>query len=122
MPQYQQLLFGCASPRAGLAHRNPMNEIEMIWDWIEWLADMTGIVLDWPADTVLLAPLESDLPAEDDILGVVVAVSNEDARKHPQPVAPLFDVQPKETGPTALVELCLPLSEDIRTAMLKRER
>src|SRR5262249_37127118 len=59
--------------------------------------------------------------AGDDILGVVVAVSDEDARKHPQPVALLFDMQPEGAGPTALAELSLPLSEDIRTAMLKWE-
>jgi hypothetical protein len=121
MPTYQQLLFGCANPRAGLTERNRMNEIERIWGWIEHLADTTGIVLDWPADTVLIGPLESDQLTEDDILGVVVAVSDEDARKHPQPVAPLFELQPKATGPTALAELCLPLSEDIRTALLKWE-
>lgn len=91
----------------------------MLWDWIEHLADTTGIVLDWPADTVLIAPLESDQLAGDDILGVVVAVSGEDARQHPRPVALLFDLQPEGPGATALAELCLPLSEDIRTAMLK---
>jgi hypothetical protein len=98
-----------------------MNEVEMLWDWIEHLADTTGIVLDWPADTVLIAPLESDQLAGDDILGVVVAVSDEDARNHPRPVALLFDMQPEGPGATALAELCLPLSEDIRTAMLKWE-
>ena len=60
MPRYQELLFGCTNPRAGLAERNPMNEVELIWDWISRLAETTRIVLDWPADTVAIASLSSD--------------------------------------------------------------
>jgi hypothetical protein len=46
MPHYQALLFGCANPRAGLADRNPMNDAELIWDWIERLAGAGRIQLD----------------------------------------------------------------------------
>jgi hypothetical protein len=60
MPHYQQLLFGCANPRAGLAERNPMNEVELLWDWISRLAEITRIVLDWPTDIVAIAPLPGD--------------------------------------------------------------
>jgi hypothetical protein len=121
MPHYQQLLFGCANPRAGLAERNPMNEVELLWDWISHLAETTGIVLDWPTDTVAIAPLPGDQSDQDDILGVVVAVSHPEAREELHRVALLGDRSPREVGPTALAELCLPLSADIQTAMLKWE-
>jgi hypothetical protein len=121
MPHHQQLLFGCANPRAGLAERNPMNEVELIWDWISRLAEAAGIALDWPADTVAIAPLPGDQSDQDDILGIVVAVSHPEAREDTHNVALLGDLSPREVGPTALVELCLPLSADIETAMLRWE-
>jgi len=121
MPQYQQLLFGCANPRAGLAERNSMSEVEMIWDWIEHLAETSHIVLDWPADTVVIQPLLGEQSEQDDILGVVIAVSDEAARQHARIVAPLYDLLPKEIGPSALAELCLPLSVDIQTAIVRWE-
>jgi hypothetical protein len=121
MPHYQQLLFGCANPRAGLAERNPITEVEMLWDWISHLAATTRIPLDWPADMIVIAPLESDQTAENDILGVVIAVSDEAARHHAHAVAPLYSLLPKQAGPSALAELCLPVSADIQTAMLRWE-
>jgi len=121
MPHYQQLLFGCANPRAGLAERNPMNEVELIWDWISRLAETTGIALDWPTDTVVIAPLPGDQSDQDDILGVVVAASQPEAREESCTVALLGDLLPREVGSTALAELCLPLSADIQTAKLKWE-
>jgi hypothetical protein len=121
MPTYQQLLFGCANPRVGLADRNPMNEVEMIWDWIEHVADTTGIMLDWPADTVLIAPLESEQIDQDEILGVVVGMTQAEARPLDRHVAQLGDPLPKEVGPTTLAELCMPVSADIQTAVLKWE-
>jgi len=102
MSHYQQLLFGCTNPRAGLA-------------------ETTGIALDWPADTVAIAPLPGDQSDQDHILGVVVAMSHPEAREDTHRVALLGDLSPREVGPTALAELCLPLSADIETAMLKWE-
>jgi hypothetical protein len=121
MPHYQQLLFGCANPRAGLADRNTMSEVEMVWDWMGNLAERMRIVLDWPADTVIIAPLERDQIHQDDILGVVVAVSHPQVREFPHTVALLGDLLPKEAGPTTLAELCMPYSADIQTAVLKWE-
>jgi hypothetical protein len=121
MPDYQQLLFGCANPRAGLAEHNPMNEVELLWGWISRLAETTRIALDWPADTIAIAPLPSDQSHQDDILGVLVAVSHPEARGDTHNVALLGDLLPREVGPTALAELCLPLSADIETAMLQWE-
>jgi hypothetical protein len=121
MPTYQQLLFGCANPCAGLNDRNPMNEIEMLWGWIEHLSDTTAISLDWPADTALIAPLESDQTNQDDILGVVIAMTHLEARPLDRQVAQLGDPLPKEAGPTTLAELCMPVSADIQTAILKWE-
>ena len=121
MPHYQQLLFGCANPRAGLAERNTMSEIEMMWDWISHLSEHTRITLDWPADTVVIAPLESDQTDEDDILGVVIAITHPEAREHEHTVALLGDRLPRDSGPTALAELCLPYSADIQTAIMRWE-
>ena len=121
MPYFQYLLFGCAKVRAGLAERNPMNEVELLWDWISRLAETTGITLDWPTDTVVVAPLPDDQSDQDDILGVVVAVSHPEAREGLHSVALLGDRLPSDPGPTILAELCLPLSMDIQTAMLKWE-
>jgi len=117
MPQYQELLFGCANPRAGLAERNRMSEVEMIWDWIAHLAETSHIVLDWPADTVVVQPLTGEQSEQDDILGVVIAVSHEAARRQDRPIAPLYELLPREVGPSALAEVCLPLSADIQTAI-----
>jgi hypothetical protein len=120
MPHYQALLFGCANPRAGLTDRNRMSEIEMIWDWISQLAEHTGIVLDWPADTAIIAPLASEQTDQDDILGVVVAISEQKARPLDRQVAILGDgLVVYAAGPSTLAELCMPLSADIQTAMLK---
>jgi hypothetical protein len=121
MPHYQYLLFGCAKVRAGLAERNPMNEVELLWDWIGRLAETTGIALDWPADTVVVAPLSDERRDQDDILGVVVAASHPEAREGLHNVALLGKRSPSDPGPTALAELCLPLSMDIQTAILKWE-
>jgi len=121
MPHYQQLLFGCANPRAGLAERNSMSEVEMIWDWIAHLAETSRIVLDWPADTVVIQPLPGDHSEQDDILGVVIAVTDEAARHQARTVAPLHDLLPKEVGPSALAALCLPLNADIQTAIVRWE-
>ena len=121
MPRYQALLFGCANPRAGLADRNPMSEVELLWGWISHLAETTAIQLDWPADTVVIASLASDQMEEDDILGVVVAISHPEARPLDRPVALLGELVPKQVGPSALAELCLPYSADIQTAMLRWE-
>ena len=121
MPHYQSLLFGCTNPRAGLADRNPMSEVELLWDWISHLAETTRIQLDWPADTILIASLPSDHLGEDDILGVVIAISHPQARPLDHPVALLGELLPKEPGPSALAELCLPYSADIQTAMLRWE-
>jgi hypothetical protein len=121
MPHYQQLLFGCANPRAGLAERNTMSEVEMIWDWISHLSEQTRITLDWPADAVVVAPLESDQTDQDDILGVVIAISHPEAREHERTIALLGDRLPIDSGPTTLAELCLPYSADIQTAMMRWE-
>jgi hypothetical protein len=121
MPQFQELLFGCTNPRAGLAERNSMSEVEMIWDWMAHLAETSHIVLDWPADTVVIQPLLGEQSEQDDILGVVIAVSDEAARQHARSVAPLYELLPKEAGPSALAELCLPLSPDIQTAIVRWE-
>jgi len=121
MPHYQALLFGCANPRAGLADRNPMNDAEVIWDWIERLAGAGHIQLDWPANVRTLAPLVSDLLDQDDILGVVVAISHPQARPLDHQVALLGDFLPEHAGPHMLTDLCLPLSADIQTAMLTWE-
>jgi hypothetical protein len=121
MPHYQELLFGCANPRAGLAERNTMSEVEMLWDWIAGLAERSRIQLDWPADTTMIAPLESDQADQDDMFGVVVAITEPAAREIERPIALLGEMLPKGVGPTALAELCLPLSADIQTAMLRWE-
>ena len=121
MPLYQQLLFGCANPRSGLANRNTMNEVEMLWNWIENLVQAAGIVLDWPADTREIAPLPSDQSDQDDILGVVVAISDGAPHAHERSVALLGDLLSNEAGSTTLAELCMPYSADILTAMLKWE-
>jgi hypothetical protein len=120
MPHYQQLLFGCTNPRAGLTDRNPMNEIELIWNWIEHLTEATRITLDWPADTVLIQPLSSDQSDGDDVLGVVAAISHPEVRRHTRTPAWLGAL-PREVGSIELAELCLSLSEDIRTAMMQWE-
>lgn len=93
----------------------------MIWDWIAHLAETSWIVLDWPADTVVIQPLPSDQSEQDDILGVVIAVNDEAARQHARTVAPLYKLLPKEVGASALAELCLPLSADIQTAIVRWE-
>ena len=121
MPHYQYLLFGCANPRAGLSERNPMNEVELLWAWIGRLAETTGIALDWPRKTMIVAPLPDERSDQDDILGVVVAVSHPEAREGLHSVALLGDHLSSDPGPTALAELCLPLSLDIQTAILKWE-
>jgi hypothetical protein len=121
MPHYQSLLFGCANPRAGLADRNPMNDAELIWDWIERLAGAGRMQLDWPASVRTLAPLVSDSLDQDDILGVVVAISHPLARPLDHHVALLGDCLPEHAGPRMLTELCLPLSADIQTAMFQWE-
>src|SRR5262245_56806652 len=108
MQLYQQLLFGCANPRSGLANRNTMNEVEMLWNWIENLAQATGIVLDWPGDTRLVAPLMSDQSDQDDILGVAVAISDGAPHAHERSVALLGDLLSNEAGSTTLAELCMP--------------
>ncbi len=48
-------------------------------------------------------------------------MSHPEAREDTHRVALLGDLSPREVGPTALAELCLPLSADIETAMLKWE-
>jgi hypothetical protein len=121
MPHYQALLFGCASPRAGLAECDTMSEIELLWDWIERLSRTARIPLDWPANTILITPLGGEQADDDDILGVVIAISDSEARPLDYPLAPLFELLPKDAGPGALAELCLPLSTDIQTALLRWE-
>jgi hypothetical protein len=121
MSLYQQLLFGCPNPRSGLTNRNTMNEVEMLWNWIENLAQATGIVLDWPADTRVIAPLPSSQSDQDDILGVIVALSEGAPRAHERSVALLGDLLSNDAGPTTLAELCMPYSADIQTAMMKWE-
>jgi len=121
MPHYQALLFGCANPRAGLADRNSMNDAEVIWDWIGRLAGAGRIQLDWPASVRTLAPLVSDSLPQDDLLGVVVAISHPQARPLDHQVALLGDCLPEHAGPRMLTDLCLPLSADIQTAMLTWE-
>jgi hypothetical protein len=121
MPLYQQLLFGCANPRFGLANGNSMSEVEMLWNWIGNLAGATSIVLDWPAATSVIAPLASDQTDQDDILGVVVAISEAAPHAHERSVALLGELISKDTGPTTLAKLCMPYSADIQSAMLKWE-
>ena len=121
MPHYQSLLFGCANPRVGLADRNPMNDAEVIGERIERLTGAGHIQLDWPASARTLAPLMSDSLDQDDILGVVVAISHPQARPQDHQVALMGDCLPESAAPRMLTELCLPLSADIRTAMLKWE-
>jgi hypothetical protein len=121
MPLYQQLLFGCANPRSSLANRNTMSEVEMLWQWIENLTETTGIVLDWPADTTVVAPLPSDQTDQDDILGVVVAISEAAPHAQKRSVALLGELLSKDAGPTTLAELCMPYSADIQSAMMKWE-
>jgi hypothetical protein len=121
MSLYQQLLFGCANPRSGLVDRNMMSEVEMLCQWIENLAEATRIVLDWPADTRVIAPLPSDQSDQDDILGVVVAISDRAPYAHERSVALLGELLSKDAGPTTLAELCMPYSADIQSAMLKWE-
>jgi hypothetical protein len=121
MPLFQQLLFGCANPRSRLADRNTMNEVEMLWQWIGNLTETTGILLDWPAGTGVIAPLASDQTDQDDILGVVVAVSEAAPYAHECGVALLGELVLIDAGPSSLAVLCMPYSADIQTAMLKWE-
>jgi hypothetical protein len=121
MQLYQQLVFGCANPRSSLVNRNTMNEVEMLWQWIGNLAEATSIVLDWPAGTRMVAPLPSDQSDQDDILGVVVAISDGAPHAQERSVALLGDLLSNEAGSTTLAELCMPYSADIQTAMLKWE-
>jgi hypothetical protein len=121
MELYQQLLFGCANPRSGLVDRNTMNEVEMLWQWIGNLAEAISIVLDWPADTRLIAPLPSDQSDQDNILGVVVATSDGAPHAHERSVALLGHLLSYEVGSTTLAELCMTYSADILTAMMKWE-
>jgi hypothetical protein len=121
MPLYQQILFGCANPRSGLANRNTMNEVEMLWHWIRNLAEATTIALDWPADTSVIAPLPSDQSDQDDILGVVVAISEGAPHAQERSVALLGELLSNDAGPTTLAELCMPYSADIQSAMMKWE-
>src|SRR2546421_427657 len=113
MLQYQTLLFGCPNPPVGLDDRDDLELIETTWDWIAQMADHHPI-LDWPADTVVIASLPGEQAEADDVLGVVIACSHPDARHYPRPVTPLFDLLPKDAGAQILAELCLPLAEDIQ--------
>jgi hypothetical protein len=97
MPHYQSLLFGCVMPRTNSANHNPINETAIISAWIEQMSKVGRIQLDWPASVRTLAPLVSD---QDAILG---------------------DCLPGHADSRMLADLCLPLSADIQTALLRWE-
>jgi hypothetical protein len=69
----------------------------------------------------VIAPLPSDQSDQDDILGVVVAISDGAPHAHERNVALLGDLLSNEAGSTTLAELSMPYSADILTAMLKWE-
>ncbi len=121
MPHYQSLLFGCALPRTHSAAHNPINDVASISDWIEQMSKVGRIQLDWPVRVRTLAPLASDSPDQDDVLGVVVAISHPQARPLYHQVAILGDCLPAHADSRMLADLCLPLSADLQTAMLKWE-
>lgn len=118
MPHYQSLLFGCAMPRTHSANHNPINDTAIISDWIEQMSKVGRIQLDWAASVRILAPLVSD---QDAILGVVIAISDPEARPFDHQVAILGDCLPEQADARMLADLCLPLSADIQTAMLRWE-
>ena len=118
MPHYQSLLFGAITSRTDMAERNPMNTTAPVWDWIKQMANAGHIQLDWPASVRTLAPLKR---TQDSILGIVIAISHPEARPFYHHVAILGDCLPEQADARMLVDLCLPLSADIQTAMLKWE-
>jgi hypothetical protein len=101
-----------------LANHNSKNDIAIISDWIEQMSKVGRIQLDWPASVQTLAPLIS---AQDSILGIVIAISDPEVRSFDHHVAILGDCLPEQADTGMLVDLCLPLSADIQTAMLKWE-
>ena len=118
MPRYQSLLFGAVTSRTDRADRYPLNDIARVWDWIKQMANAGHIQLDWPASMRTLAPLKS---TQDSILGIVIAISDPKARPFDHHVVILGDCLPEQADARMLVDLCLPLSADIQTAMLKWE-
>jgi len=118
MPRYQSLLFGSVTSRTDLAGRYPLNDTALVWDWIKQMANAGHIQLDWPASVRTLAPLKS---TQDSILGIVIAISDPEARLFDHHVAILGDCLPEQADARMLLDLCLPLSADIQTAMLKWE-
>jgi hypothetical protein len=118
MPHYQSLLFGCVMPRTSSANHNPMNDTAIISAWIEQMSKVGRIQLDWPASVRTLAPLVSD---QDAMLGVVVAISHPQARLLNHQMAILGDCLPAHADSRMLADLCLPLSADIQTALLRWE-
>ena len=118
MPRYQSLLFGAITSRTDLADCSPLNDTASVWDWIKQMANAGHIQLDWPASVRTLAPLKT---TQDSILGIVIAISDAEARPFDHHVAILGDCLPEQADTGMLVDLCLPLSADIQTAMLKWE-
>ena len=93
MPRYQSLLFGAVTSHTDLADRSPLNDTAPVWDWIKQMANAGHIQLDWPASVRTLAPLKS---TQDSILGIVIAISDPEARPFDHHVAILGDCLPAQ--------------------------